>query len=349
MSEPSLIGFALGLKEAVVALCSRRCGLTRRALHRMGAAGATVVLTYHHIGPASGATPCIRALASAGMTMTPNSFARQMRLIAKHFAVISLKEFLAARSGALVLPRNPILLTFDDGFRDTMTYAAPILASHGFRGVFSLVGCQLARESLAPLFALYHHAGFRLPVGRSRSMRERKPSAASMALDEFGRLRRTVIWGGRNVAGLAQRLGISQAEEHEAVERLFIGPAEAAALANCGHEIAAHGWEHLMCSRLSRDEFRQDVRRTLKAIERAGCAPPAAFVHPYGTCDSFDGRAAEILYQEGFQCAFTSIEGVNDKMAPIFALRRVQADPVRDDVLLRRLTGARENRNSSRS
>ena len=324
----SFIKGAAHLAEITVATCSRRCGLTQHALRKAGNQGTTVALTYHHIGPKEATTPLTRALSQVGMSITPEVFARQMQLIAAHFTVVSLKDFLSARSGASTLPRNAILLTFDDGFRDTVNYALPILASHGFHGMFSLVGCHLARESLAPLFKLDHRMGGRTAAGGAPD-------------GEFRRMRQAVLYGGKEARDVAEQLGISRAEEREAVENLFIGPEDAAAMAQSGHEIAAHGWEHLMCSKLSEDDLSQDVRRTMKIIEQATGIRPEAFVYPYGMSGSFTQQTGRVLSSEGLRCAFTAVEGVNEKTTPMFALKRVQCDPVSDDVLLLRMTGVR--------
>ena len=43
---------------------------------------------------------------------------------------LTVSDFLAARAGG-TLPERPVLVTFDDGYRDTLTAAAPALAERG--------------------------------------------------------------------------------------------------------------------------------------------------------------------------------------------------------------------------
>lgn len=63
------------------------------------------------------------------LTVTPARFERQMRHLASHERVVSLADGLAAlRAGPL---RQPLVaVTFDDGYLDNLTQAAPILARY---------------------------------------------------------------------------------------------------------------------------------------------------------------------------------------------------------------------------
>jgi peptidoglycan/xylan/chitin deacetylase (PgdA/CDA1 family) len=57
------------------------------------------------------------------------------------FNVISLSEYVAARKAGQPLPDNAVIITFDDGFRNFYTVAAPALARFGFPStVFVITG-----------------------------------------------------------------------------------------------------------------------------------------------------------------------------------------------------------------
>jgi peptidoglycan/xylan/chitin deacetylase (PgdA/CDA1 family) len=63
-----------------------------------------------------------------GLAVTPANFAAQMALIQRRRVVLPIGEFVAqARLGRL--PRHAVALTFDDGYLDNLTEAAPILAA----------------------------------------------------------------------------------------------------------------------------------------------------------------------------------------------------------------------------
>jgi len=79
--------------------------------------------------------------------VTPQVFAAQMRWLAlARYTTITLDDLLAAREGRSLPPRS-VIITFDDGFRDCVEYAVPILQAHGFRATFYLVAGLMGKGS----------------------------------------------------------------------------------------------------------------------------------------------------------------------------------------------------------
>jgi peptidoglycan/xylan/chitin deacetylase (PgdA/CDA1 family) len=56
----------------------------------------------------------------------------------RHHSVVGLNDVFDAAMGRRALPEFPLLITFDDGWRDNLTCAAPILARHGLPAVIFL-------------------------------------------------------------------------------------------------------------------------------------------------------------------------------------------------------------------
>jgi len=80
------------------------------------------ILMYHSISSAEGPT-----------AISLNIFRDQMQAIADvGVPVITLDDLLAARAGRMVLPDHSIVITFDDGFKDFMDNAMPVLDQHKF-------------------------------------------------------------------------------------------------------------------------------------------------------------------------------------------------------------------------
>ena len=85
----------------------------------------TPVLYYHRVGP-------FRRGAPRKMTVTPENFKAQMHFIRRSgIDVLTLDQVLEGRTG--------VALTFDDGFRDCMEHALPVLRSLGFPATFFIV------------------------------------------------------------------------------------------------------------------------------------------------------------------------------------------------------------------
>jgi peptidoglycan/xylan/chitin deacetylase (PgdA/CDA1 family) len=98
------------------------------------------ILMYHQVTPAPVA-------AFYRYTITPVAFARQMRWLAlRRYTPVTMESLVAHFTGAEI-PRRPVVITFDDGFRDCVEYAVPILRARGFTATFYLVTGLMGRTS----------------------------------------------------------------------------------------------------------------------------------------------------------------------------------------------------------
>ena len=98
------------------------------------------VLMYHVIARATASTPL------AYLWVAPREFAAQMRWLDRHrYHVVTLQEAYDAWHGA-PLPSRPIVVSFDDGFRNQYTRALPILARHGWAGTLNLALSHYAQR-----------------------------------------------------------------------------------------------------------------------------------------------------------------------------------------------------------
>jgi peptidoglycan/xylan/chitin deacetylase (PgdA/CDA1 family) len=80
--------------------------------------------------------------------VTPVAFARQMRLLRVcGYNSISLDQLIAYRLHGALLPRQPVLITFDDGYEHLVHHAVPVLQEHGFTATFYLVAGLVGRAS----------------------------------------------------------------------------------------------------------------------------------------------------------------------------------------------------------
>ena len=95
------------------------------------------VLEYHMVnsGEVSGDDPN-----AVTYIVQPEDFRAQMDYLDKEgYTTITMLEFMKAKKGKLELPEKPIILTFDDGYKDNFTQALPILEEHGMKAVVYMV------------------------------------------------------------------------------------------------------------------------------------------------------------------------------------------------------------------
>lgn len=114
------------------------------------------ILMYHYIRPDPGPDDPV----GQGLSVSPELFDEQLAYLAEQgYSTITMAELADAWQGRRSLPSKPIVLTFDDGYRDFYTNAWPILQQYGFSAtlyVFNAVIDQpdyLTREMILELDA----------------------------------------------------------------------------------------------------------------------------------------------------------------------------------------------------
>ncbi|MFN2591745.1 MAG: polysaccharide deacetylase family protein [Candidatus Dormibacteria bacterium] len=102
------------------------------------------ILTYHYIRQ----NPQSPGGDGWELSVAPDEFARQMaylRIAGAH--AVTLADVMRALRGGPALPARPVLLTFDDGYADFATAAAPVLERNGLVGTDFVVGGFIGRPN----------------------------------------------------------------------------------------------------------------------------------------------------------------------------------------------------------
>lgn len=75
-------------------------------------------------------------------------FKQQLEFFNENFNVVTMEEVIASYKESYILPKNAILLTFDDGYIDNYTYVMPTLLEYGMQGSFFIPGKTFTEYSL---------------------------------------------------------------------------------------------------------------------------------------------------------------------------------------------------------
>lgn len=94
------------------------------------------ILMYHHVGPLPAGADAIRS----DLTVAADQFVAHLNYLqAQGYQTLSLAELAEALAGRRSLPPRPVVLTFDDGYRDNYEVAFPQLAQRGLVATFFVV------------------------------------------------------------------------------------------------------------------------------------------------------------------------------------------------------------------
>jgi len=84
----------------------------------------------------------------SSLTVSPDMFNKQMQYLNdKGYSVISLDEFVCARSAGRKFSRKEVVITFDDGYEDNFTKAFPVLFKYNMPAIIFLEASKIGKDS----------------------------------------------------------------------------------------------------------------------------------------------------------------------------------------------------------
>jgi peptidoglycan/xylan/chitin deacetylase (PgdA/CDA1 family) len=283
-----------------------------RARARVGAQVLTV-LTYHGIGD----VPPGYSFDPEVLDASPEQFAGQLDLLARHFTVIGIDEVLGALAGAR-LPPNPVLITFDDGYRSCKDVALPMLAERGAKAVF-FITTQYVSERRLPwwdrIHYLIHH------TTRAQWSLE-TPRRFLVDLEDRAGAVRMLLGFVKNEPGLdleaflasataASGVAWSDAIEHEAADRLIMTWDDVRALRDAGMDVQSHTRRHRVLQTLGAEDLGDELAGSRAELERELCAPVRAIAYPVGRSIARIPAIRNAIIAAGYEVGFSNASGVN--------------------------------------
>ena len=291
-----------------------------------------LVLLWHNVE----GTWCYPSSPGAGR----EGFARQLRRLKQLATVVPLEDALEALADRQRLPPRPVALTFDDGYRDNLDVAVPILEDLGLPATFFLVPGLLSNtvrpwwEVLGRGFALARPAVVHWD-GRALPTRGRQGRRAFQWLAE----RLKVL----DMAGREERvdelLALLQPEEEGAHDRLFLDWDGARELVRRHFSVGSHSTRHAILSREPPEEQVRDLITSRRELEAGLGVQVRLLAYPNGTRTDYDEATIRAATLAGHTHALGAHAGINRSSTPVYAHPRFVVAPDRHfvDMLIRRI------------
>jgi len=273
------------------------------------------ILTFHRVNDDD--DPFMPAMAT-------RLFAARIEHIARHYTVLTVEELVARlREGRV--PRKALALSFDDGYRDNLTHAAPILARCGLPATIFLTTGYVGTPDVLWFDRLA------LALKKTRRARVQVPGMAAMELSSVPeRLRalQATLRHFKSLPDAGRREGLDALVEEleegqgESPKRLMLSWEEVGVLRGLGFAVGAHTVSHPILSRLSREEAWREIHGSRIAIERILGIRPRVFAYPNGGPEDVTPTTVSLVTEAGFECAVTTRRGLNTPTTPLMELRR---------------------------
>jgi len=261
-----------------------------------------------------------------GTTVSAAEFDQHLTELRKHFHPIGQAELTAWYEGQTTLPDNAVLTTFDDGYRNNLTLAAPILKSHGIPCIFHVATGYIGTPRMLwttelPLrvqrwpYTFVPAPDGKLPMPRKEGDRRQ---LAYRLKEQCKRL----SW-----EALQQYLDRLRQPEMELEEDpdlyRFMTWDEVRELRAQGFAIGSHTVEHPILSQVSSEQLQFELMESKRRIERETGSPCEALAYPNGDPDSISQAAVNTARQAGYHLGFTVIEQFTAKPVNALAVNRI--------------------------
>jgi peptidoglycan/xylan/chitin deacetylase (PgdA/CDA1 family) len=292
--------------------------------------GGAVILMYHSV-PDAEARPWV----DPRNTTEPDLFAWQMKFLSANRRVVPLAALTAELENGRSLEPGSVVLTFDDGYLDNYTVAAPILASLGLPATFFLATGYVERgdpQWIDELYWLYH-------ARTAQALHLDAACELSLALDTFDRMSfdlRVQHDVDASYARLSELLleadfhqrrhllaaVRSQLEPAVAPPRLTINWDEVRALQamHPGFHIGVHTRDHVSLPTRSPGRVGLELSRCIDDARGQTSAVPSFLSLPYGRCSDSVRRLVAARFRAA---VVTDPPALVDGRTDRFALPRI--------------------------
>lgn len=107
------------------------------------ASGNLPVLMYHNVTPDTSLVE-----KDATVHITPQRLEEHFETLkSAGYNAVSMEEYMLYREGRGTLPRNPVIITFDDGYTSNYEYAYPLLKKYDMKAIIFIIASRVGAEN----------------------------------------------------------------------------------------------------------------------------------------------------------------------------------------------------------
>jgi peptidoglycan/xylan/chitin deacetylase (PgdA/CDA1 family) len=284
---------------------------------RRAAATWITVLTYHRV-----ASPHDAVLLEEGVVdVTPGQLERQLAFVKRWFRPVGIEDILGHVGDGRPLPRNPLLVTFDDGYRDNHDVALPILLRHGVQATFFIATdfierrrpfwwdcvARIVKGSLRERLVLEYPEQIDLPL--------HEPRARAVAIRRALRIIKDVrlLDLDRFLAELqrAADFSLDPAEQRRIAQETVMTWDQVAALRRAGMGVQSHTRTHRVLQTLDEATLADELHGSRRALEDVLGEPVRAVSYPVGRPLRASRALREAVRGAGYDLGFSNGTGVS--------------------------------------
>jgi peptidoglycan/xylan/chitin deacetylase (PgdA/CDA1 family) len=256
---------------------------------------------------------------------------RQLRFLRRYTNVVDLREALATLAAGRPLPARAVAITFDDGYRDQLELAVPMLERLDLPATFFLIPGVLSR-TVRPWWELVAWAFMRASrdavVWEGATMRLQTPAGRRSALLGVAERLKRRDRVARDAA-LEEMTGALAPQGDPGDGEMFLDWDGARRLTRGRLTIASHTFHHGILSQEDEPTQQHDLLLSRQQLEQELEVEVDLLAYPNGRLGDYDATTMAAARQAGYTHAITTMPGWNRPSTPPYEVLRFVQQPER--------------------
>jgi peptidoglycan/xylan/chitin deacetylase (PgdA/CDA1 family) len=268
--------------------------------------------------------------------LVAGTFRMQIEYLKRYYNVISLDQLVDCYRDGKEFPDNSVVITIDDGYQSNYSIAYPILKQYGIPATIFLTGNFIENKEFLRMDRIEYAISetkateLKIRIGDDLLAFNLGSRELKMLCDREIRARLKALQPQELMdeviedleTSLGQRLSENR-EPHQIYRPLTWNEVEEMVDDRGIMSIGSHAMNHVILSRCSREDAREELCKSKELIERQTGSSCRLFSYPNGAVGDFDHHTKELLKDIGYMCGLVGVRGMNDRHSDVFELKRL--------------------------
>ena len=260
-----------------------------------------------------------------------DDFYRQMQYLSEYCNVLAIDDYLALRVNKKPLPPRAVIISFDDGFRNNFTTAAPILEEFSLPAVFyissGIVNTDLMFwvDVIEDCLNFVRKGTVKIQLNEKYDFSLNTEQEKLKALDTIKSYCKnsSVAEKNRVIDDIQSITRVTASVTHSPNYEKVSWRELQQIHANSLFAIGGHSTYHQILSALDTQHAEREIRTSIELLQLNLNTQVEHYSYPEGQPQHYNGAVIDILKKHGVVCCPSAIPGLNSIDEDLFQLRRI--------------------------
>lgn len=261
-------------------------------------------------------------------------FKKQLNIIKNSCQVISMDDIIDIYKNKINIKDNLTAITFDDGFKNNIEIALPILEEFNFGATLYITSGLIGTNKLFWVDQLEnsinHYKKENLKIDLNGEIFDFKTKTKQNKIQALNKIKKYCKEANNNEKNRVVDY-VNQLCEGDRTNRTKVSNYEVMNWDDIKkinqHKnfiIGGHSLRHDLFSKIETEsQLKHDIETSIEVIQNKIANKITHYSYPEGQSIHFNNKVIKILKENGIKCCPTAIDGINDGTEDLFSLKRI--------------------------